>query len=768
MPRHPSILISLLATILMGGCGDKTPPDPTPKPEVETPAESPEEPVVEDEPSANVESGKWVVHRNLLQEFHQAELYDQGLFIPFGSLARHKYTNGNWNSGWSKDAGGSTRFSKRGRIYFQLDEKQDIKLRFRLKGLASTKLISYMNGDSLPEASVEQGKLTTAVVPVSESLTRAGENYLQIRGETPSDSGSFEIHSVQVFEGDIPENVSDKAPASLTKEDVSGVEVSAAKLKAGAKLVYYVRIPANGALQLSGVGEGSSVKTRIQAEGGQWQELEEKALTSEISFWTHSLSAFADKVVRIELSTDKATTLKAISIVRAKQTPTKITQAKNVIWLTIDTLGAHKLRPYNKKTRVKTPALDRFAKDGVVFEQAQTPENWTKPSVASMLTGLFPQTHKTQGDASSLPADAKMITEMLKAKGITTGGFIANGYVSGKFGFEKGWDEYTNYIRETKNTNASNVFKEAGNWIAKNKGKRFFAYIQTIDPHVPYDPPDNFLKMYDSRPNYDGQVTNRRTHLLLEEAKKKNSKVSFSESDIIRIKALHDGEISYHDSEFKKFLKRVDELGLRDNTVFVVTSDHGEEQNEHGSWGHGHSVYQELLGVPLIIRWPGVAKAGKRVSATVTTLDLAPTVFEAMGVPAHKDFEGRSLVGHLTNNPPAGPHVAFSYFQDNRRVIRSGRWKLIIRPNLRYTVFDLQNDPKEKKPLTGREHPIAMRHMRILSGQFLGARGHLGNWMHGGSKSKAKTQQAAELNPVVCAQMKSIGYIIDGCEKFLN
>ena len=132
-------------------------------------------------------------------------------------------------------------------------------------------------------------------------------------------------------------------------------------------------------------------------------------------------------------------------------------------------------------------------------------------------------THGTKEDASSLPDAALMVSEVYKEAGFATATFLANGYVSDRFGFDQGWDHYTNYIREQRNTNASNVFGEAEAWIEKNKDGRFFVYIQTIDPHVPYDPPDRFLKMYDPKP-YNGQVKNRRTHLMLDEAKKNPKK----------------------------------------------------------------------------------------------------------------------------------------------------------------------------------------------------------------------------------------------------
>jgi len=272
--------------------------------------------------------------------------------------------------------------------------------------------------------------------------------------------------------------------------------------------------------------------------------------------------------------------------------------------------------------------------------------------------------------------------------------------------------------------------------------------------------------MYDDRP-YDGPVTNRRTHLLLEDAKKNPPKVVFNESDERRIEALHDGEISYHDHHMGVFLQKLERLGLTNDTLFVITSDHGEEFQEHGSWGHGHSVYQELLHVPLLFRWPGAIGADVRARPVVSTLDIGPTVLDVLGVDAPKAFEGRSLLGHMRGTPPPGPYVAFSDFQENRRVIRGGRWKLIIRGNLTYSLFDLEEDPHEKRPLGGNEVPIALRYLRILSGQYLGATDRR-RWLMGGDEGAKHQAETATLDEKTCRELASIGYVVADCKVILG
>jgi arylsulfatase A-like enzyme len=331
------------------------------------------------------------------------------------------------------------------------------------------------------------------------------------------------------------------------------------------------------------------------------------------------------------------------------------------------------------------------------------------------------------------------LSEHLKGEGFATGGFIANGYVSDRFGFDQGWDDYTNYIREEKSTEAKDVFDDAGNWIEAHKDERFFAYIQTIDPHVPYDPPGKYLQMYDPS-EYTGQIRPRMTGDLLEKAKRNPPQVVFDASDKRRLKALHDGEITKHDHFFGAFLERLSKLGLADDTLIVVTSDHGEEFDDHGSWGHGHSVYQELLHVPLMFRLPNRLPAGTKVGNAVSTLDISATVTDLLGVPGMAHNEGHALVGLMLGEAPSQPSVAFSDFQDDRRVITTGRWKLILRGNLTSTMFDLVADPMEEKQLDASAFPIGRRYSRMLLGQFLGA-SNRGDWLSAEQKGGTQLQR---------------------------
>lgn len=736
-------------------------------------------------PLARVPQGT-AVHQDLMALLHLADFYGPtGLFIDFGTAARLKYTNGNWNSGWlgeSREDGVTvSTFGKTARVYLPVESRARTRLRFRAKAYAKSAIIAYVNGKTVGEARVspEEG-FQEIVISIPQEVLRVGENAVMlrstrtapVRGKPRSLAVDWLLLEAVPGEGDAR-----PAPERLVVRelDADGTR-RAVVLPPASRLDWYLEVPAGASLAFAAARDrGSASGLSVEVKSDEARQVEQISVGDAWQDHQLSLERMTGHLVRVRFANEgeTPTALGDVRVLRRAETPIAIEEpAKNVIIVLIDTLRASKLRAYYPKSRVKTPAIDAFASQGALFERAQSPENWTKPAVASVLTSLHPATHNTKQDASRLPRSALMLSEVYKTAGFRTASFIANGYVSNAFGFDQGWDHYTNYIREKRSTNASNVFGEAQGWIEKNKEKRFFVYIQTIDPHVPYDPPDAFLKMYDPAP-YDGQVKNRRTHLMLDEAKKNPRKYKFTKRDKERIEALHDGEISYHDEYFGRFLAKLGELGLDRDTIVVVTSDHGEEFQEHGSWGHGHSVYQELLGVPLLFRWPGVIPENLRIGPAVSTLDIGPTVLEATGVAIPERFEGRSLLGFMRGDWPPGPHVAFSDFLDHRRVVRGGDWKLIIRGNLSQVLFDLANDYWEKNELDGRRHPIAQRYLRTLHGQFLGADDR-GRWLAAGvgaPKAEGKAglrEEKQEMTPELCEQLVALGYISAECDALLS
>lgn len=707
---------------------------------------------------------------------HLADVHDGGLCIDFGTPAQAKYTLGNWRSGWiGQGTEGDTSYAHvgmRGRVYFHADRSTSLVARVRLRPHGTQALTPYLNNRQLKSIHLGQaGTFGDYDIELPSEHVRAGENYLLLTfgGTVPIDGNdvSVAVDSIWIREATAEAEPGRHAPtyeALQSRVRLGEDERSALALSRRSMLRYHVTVPPGGTLGF-GVGVEGEGEAPFAVEVATDGEASARILSGTATGkWTDhkvDLRAYEGRTVRIDLRGEGQgagrLAWSAPRILVPTRAEHELEPAKNVVIVVIDTLRADKLRPFNPQTRVRTPALDRFAADGTVFTLAQSPENWTKPAVASILTGLHPQTHQQKTGEAALPSSAVLLSEHLKEQGFATGSFIANGYVSDRFGFDQGWDHYTNYIREGKSTEAKDVFADAASWIEGRGKDRFFAYIQTIDPHVPYDPPGEYLQMYDSR-SYDGQVKPRMTGDLLEKAKRRPPLVVFDERDKERLVALHDGEITQHDHFFGAFLDRLQQLGLAEDTLVVVTADHGEEFDDHGSWGHGHSVYQELLHVPLMFRLPNRLPAGSVVPYAVSTLDVPATVTELLGVPSMVHDEGHALVGLMMGDAPSGPTVAFSDFQDDRRVITTGRYKLVLRGNLTSSTFDLLQDPLEKNPIDESAFPVGQRYARILLGQFLGATNRA-EWLSAEQTEGTRLEREdAPMDDTIREQLRALGY----------
>lgn len=723
-------------------------------------------------------AGQLRMQLDLLELAHTADVDHDGLYIDLGTPAGHKYTLGGWRTGWLRDgADGDETFtyaSDQGRLFIDLATDDAITLEFRLRAIGTQRMSIYMNSEPLAEPVVlaETPEFRTYRVTVPAERTRVGENDLLLRfGGTTAFEGmtvSVAMASVRVVANGAAagEYTAPTWDTVLSQIEIGGVERRAVLARAPTTYSYYLEVPEHAHL-VFGVGsdtEGASgtARVRITPEGAGAEQLFEAPLSTRWNDQSLDLARFANQVVRIDFAAE-GTGRVAWGAPAVMVDPPAATeapaQARNVIVLLIDTLRASKLHPYNPQSRVRTPVIDRLATEGTVFERAHSQENWTKPSVASILTGLTPGTHRAITESARLPASAELVSEAFDRANFATASFLANGYVSDRFGFDQGWDHYTNMIRENRSTEAEDVFREAGDWIDQHKSERFFVYIQTIDPHVPYDPPAEYLQMYDPRPDYAGQVRPRSTGEQLEAAKRRpNPTVVFDESDTMRLMGLHDGEISYHDFHLGRFLERLATMGVRDDTLLVVTSDHGEEFHEHGSWGHGHSVYQELIQVPLIMHRPGAVPANLRVAQPVSTMFITQTVLDAAGVSGAPAAEGRSLMPDLRGELPEGPMIAFSNMLDDRRVARARRWKLVLNGR-NSKLFDLEGDPGESTEITDfARHPIAARYLRIMLGQYNGATDRGVWWRARQDRRQELGQEQAQMDNEIRDQLRALGY----------
>ncbi len=348
----------------------------------------------------------------------------------------------------------------------------------------------------------------------------------------------------------------------------------------------------------------------------------------------------------------------------------------NVILILVDTLRADHLGMYGYE-RDTSPFLDAWATGAVVFDQAYAPSSWTRPSTVSLLTGLDPIHHRVEDRLDVIPPSLPLLGERLQVEGYATFAAITNPHVSSAWAFDRGFDVFDDLEALGLGTGADAVVDHVVARIdALAESEPFFLYLHLIDPHTPFDPPPPFDARFPADPEDVGDYAI----------------------------AGYDGEIAFVDSQLRRLFEALRARGLEDGTMAIVTSDHGEELLERGGIGHGVNLFEEVLRVPLIVRFPDGAHAGARVAERVSLIDVVPTILSALrDVPA-AGLDGRDLTTLL--GVRERPWAARELFLSLRttgpdshlmRGLLAGPHKYLrrSRPSASEALFDLEQDPSE-------------------------------------------------------------------------
>ncbi|MFC1968119.1 sulfatase-like hydrolase/transferase [Chloroflexota bacterium] len=415
----------------------------------------------------------------------------------------------------------------------------------------------------------------------------------------------------------------------------------------------------------------------------------------------------------------------------------------NILWIVMDTVRADHLSSYGYY-RNTTPNIDRIASEGTLFENAMATAPWTLPSHASMFTGTFPAKHGTDRDHLWLDDDFQTIAEVLRMNGYKTFARSNNVFAAshdhnshrGFSTFEVSWygwfvagSELTDFLkfsklkREVQNNlviddGAYRTNKVVKRWIADayQAGIPFFGFINYMEAHEPYDPPRDYVMPYLEK-NVDlaeamrvNQVANNYV----------SGKVQMNDDDFETLSALYDGEISYLDFRMGQLFDYLRELNILDNTVLIITSDHGENFGEHHLMGHHFCVYDTLLHVPLIIRYPESVKAGLRVNEQVQLTDIFPTILDIVGIDwdGKEQIQGYSLLEdreqdgstftiaeYVSGGLNLRDNIRSDLAKYNRRLrtVRTNEYKYIWASDGRDELYNIRNDPGELDNLINAE-----------------------------------------------------------------
>ena len=382
--------------------------------------------------------------------------------------------------------------------------------------------------------------------------------------------------------------------------------------------------------------------------------------------------------------------------------------AYNVLLISFDALRADSLNCYGFKGTVTSPNIDALARDSILFENCITASPWTTPSHMSMLTSLYPSSHGITFSFSELwddlysnetlkfvklHQDRTTLAEVLKTDSFTTGAFTGGGTLEPEIGFGRGFDLYDTSMYKLNKHNMKAMF----DWIEYNSRHRFFLFWHNFEVHAPYLHgdvlseilPEELADILKAEHEKLTAIPLRNiwpfgnTNLLKTQQELLIRQNAFSQ---MVCTALYLGGVGYADQWLGQLIKKLREKDLYDNTIIIFTSDHGEEFGDHGQTdfydSHGHSLYEEMLKVPLIIKLPYQQYAGTRISKLSRLIDIMPTVLDLLSItPSENEMQGISLVPLWMKNIFLPPQTAYSEalaFQEEKKSLRTDRYKLII------------------------------------------------------------------------------------------
>lgn len=379
----------------------------------------------------------------------------------------------------------------------------------------------------------------------------------------------------------------------------------------------------------------------------------------------------------------------------------------HVILISVDTLRADHLGCYGYGSPT-TPRIDAFRKDASLFREAIAHAPSTLPSHASMLTSLLPSHHGASvANNFGLDPNAATLTEILKDEGYRTASFNGGIQLDPLYGLDRGFDVYEAARPSVASADLlvdpvdmfDHAVDRAIEWIATSSDGPFFLFLHTYEAHHPYTPDSKILAFLE--PEYDGPLPKDISVDLLQKINR--GEVTIDDADRAHIIAAYDAEIRSVDDAFGRLVDFLRERGLYDDTIIVFTSDHGEELGEHGFMGwHSHTLFDELLRVPLLVKLPGTLYAGTSAIDPVREIDIAPTILAELGLDAPDAFEGTSLLGVLDGTgsvPPFAVSRKDVVVSDDFASVRTAEWKWF-----RGQLFDLANDPGETRNVA-EEHP---------------------------------------------------------------
>jgi arylsulfatase A-like enzyme len=416
----------------------------------------------------------------------------------------------------------------------------------------------------------------------------------------------------------------------------------------------------------------------------------------------------------------------------------------NLVLISVDALRADHLSCYGYP-RKTSPTIDALAGEGALFTNTMAQRGLTFPSLASIMTSLYPVKHGVRDNGMRLNGPKISLAQILKKKGYACAAFSGNPSVS-----KAKWEGFDCI----KGGGDREVTTQAIEWLKSYHDKKLFLWIFYFAPHKPYDPPAPYKNLFD--PSYKGNIDGS-DEQLNEVALKK---IKLSKEDLNHIISLYDGEIAFVDDQIAHLIDAIRKFNIKDKTLIVFFSDHGEDLYQHNFYFyHQASIYESTLRIPLIFDLPLVIRGGIKIDKLVESIDIAPTILEMLGISSPRSFQGNSLTPLFKNKDiPLGD--AYSEWKDKILSVRSTGHRYIYNPenfrpiNNTYVIeqeelYDIKDDPLEAYNIAKIKPEIAL----ILRNKIL-------DWQkkHSWHINELENKDY-KIEKELKASLKSLGYI---------
>jgi hypothetical protein len=681
------------------------------------------------------------VARSLLQEVHRAELWEQGVFIDLGTPDQHKYTRGGWKTGWGAARSSPVTHTevRRSATLHLHDWRGGIRsLVLRLRSASGAeRLLARFDDHELAARDVSDGWSTVELPLPAPSV--AGRHTVQLefpRRERLAGAAAALIDWVWLRTEPAPPPRPEKVAVRVFGDPRRSLLAESARAYS-----YYLEVPPAARLVFGFAALGRAEFTvDTQSDGRpprRWFHERASARWQERQL---DLSSLAGQMIRLDLGvTGKnphaAWAEPAIIVPGPAPVARRVrsVRARNTLQIVVDAARQDIYRPFNPKTRLRAPAVERLAREGVRFNEAYANANWTVPSVATLLSGTNFARYAWQlngGKGHIIPSSVPLLSEHLKRHGVESALFSENCTVATYFGFNRGWSHFE--ARDSGILESPEIFSNLLLWLEQNRGKRFYIYVHLKGPHMPFFFREQTARYLDEP--YVGRLGHRFRVIWGRRCER------YSAADLRYLKALYFGEADHTDSRVARLLRRLQDLGLLEETLIVFSNDHGDQLCERGELGHPpYSQHDEVTRSPLIMRHRALFPAGLAVDRIVELMDVAPTILSAMGVPPHPAIHGEDLIAAMDGTPALVPGYAIS--EGMVRSLRVGSYRYVLGepagnassldhdlPSEQLTairralgesqelLFGLHRDPREQIDLS-RSHPIARRACEVYLGE---------------------------------------------------